>query len=48
MLQLEKVGNLYYYITFWGERGKQYKSLAEAKEDIKESYKNWFDFKMLI
>ena len=48
MIQLEKVGNLYYYITFSGHRGKEYKSLVAAKEDIKQSYNKWHDFKMLI
>ena len=43
-----KEGNYYYYIASNGGKGYKYKTLQEAKEDIKELWGNWIDFKLLI
>ena len=38
----------YYHLTFWGDRSTRFRSLDEAKRDIKELYGNWHDFKLLV
>ena len=45
---LEQEGDFYYYIASNGGRGHKYKTLDEAKEDIKDLWGGWYDFKLLV
>ena len=43
-IDLDKI----YFINWKGERSHRYRSIYEAKEDIRDMYGEWCDFKMLI
>ena len=47
-IEVEKYRGYYYFIAFNGNRSTRYTSIAEAKEDIKGSYGEWHDFKLLV
>lgn len=45
---VELVNGFYYYIAFNGQRSTRYRGLDEAKNDIKELWGSWHDFKLLV
>lgn len=44
---VESENGRYYYLTYGGSRGWRYDSLAAAREDIKNLWGSWHDFRLL-
>lgn len=47
-IEVEKVNGRYFYINYKGQRSFEYKSIEEVKEDIKNLYGEYKDFRLLI
>lgn len=47
-IEVERNDKGIFYINFKGEKSYRYNSIEEAKRDIKEMYRDWLEFKMLV
>ena len=47
-IEIEKENGRYFYINYKGERSFEYKSIEEAKEDVKNLYGKYKGFRLLI